>query len=71
MLIVLGLEPFAKEISNVPEDDQDQIRQICCEQVVVWRLVLWYMLEWLSLGVPSDILMARVAERTELSVLTC
>ena len=71
MLIVLGLEPLAKEVTDVPEDNQDQIRQICREQIVIWRLVLRYMLKRLSLGVPSDKPMARMAEWSELSMLTC
>lgn len=68
MPVVVGLEAHAKEVPDVAENDQDEIRYVGCEEEVIRRLVLdgiWKLSSLMSTCIPVRL---RV-ERTELCML--
>lgn len=69
MLVILLPEDLAEEVPYVTEHDEDQIRNVGGEEVVVWWLVFYGILDGLSLGVLRHITMTRVAQRSELCML--
>lgn len=68
MLVVSALEPFAKEISNVSEYDENKVGKVCRNEIIVWWVVLNGFLDRFTLGVFADVEMTRVGQWTELSV---
>ena len=63
-------EPLAEKVSNVSEDDQDEVADIGREKIVVGRFVNHHCLK-LSTMVPADVSMTGMAQRSELCVLPC
>ena len=63
-------EPLAEKVSDVPEDDQDEVADVGCEKIVVGRFVNHHCLKF-STMVPADVSMAGMAQGSELCVLPC
>lgn len=62
-------ETFAEEVSNVTEDDQDQIADVGCEEVVVRRLVHDWVRKFSTLE-STRISVTLTPQRPELGVLS-
>lgn len=43
MSVTLSSESFAEEIANVAEDNEEEVREVCREEDVEWRLDFIYV----------------------------
>ena len=59
---------FAKEISHVAEDNEDEVRDVCCQDVIVRRLIHDRFCKVSGLML-ADISMGLRIERSKLSML--
>ncbi len=69
MTVVLLPESHAKEIANVTENDEDEVGDVGCEEVIVGWLVLdgfWELATLMSAGIS----MCLRVERSKLSMLS-
>ena len=48
LLVSILLETLAKEVPHVSENDQNQVRNVGCDQVVVRRLIFYWLWELLA-----------------------
>ena len=67
---MLFSEPFAKEISDVPEYYEYQVTYVRCKEVIVGRLIKYWVGKITSL-MAARVTMSRVTQGTELGMLSC
>ena len=67
---MLFSKPFAKEISDVPEYYKYQVTYVRCEEVIVGRLIKYWVGEIAPL-MTASVTMSRVTQGTELGMLSC
>ncbi len=68
MSVVFFPKTFAKKVSNVAENDEDQIADVGCEEVVVRRLVHDWL--WITTLESTRISVTLAPQRPELGILS-
>lgn len=69
MAVLLLLETLSKPIPHMAKDNEDEVRNVGGDKVVLRGLVLDRLDDGLSVGVAGDVLVANVGYRSELTML--
>src|SRR6202035_3658308 len=71
MGILRLLETFSEKVSNMTENNENQVGDVSCDEVEVGRFIHDWLGYWYPLWMSTDVLMREISDTSKLCIFLC